>query len=102
MQNIERKYEPLGSLEKVADGLSEEDTDYSSKCDVDDDFKSDIATLRDYSFIATGEDRMVFTMHRLVQLTVRMWLKTYGKDEKWKERFINNLYFVLPTGEYTN
>jgi hypothetical protein len=35
---------------------------------------------------------MVFTMHRLVQLTVRTWLKTYGQEEEWKERFIENLY----------
>ncbi|OQD74234.1 hypothetical protein PENANT_c182G01300 [Penicillium antarcticum] len=88
--------------EEVADRSSEEDTDCSSDCDVDDDFESDIVTLRDYSFIATSEDSMVFTMHRLVQLTVRTWLKTYGQEEEWKERFISNLYSEFPTGEYAN
>ena len=41
-------------------------------------------------------------MHRLVQLTTRVWLKTYGQIEQWKERFINNLYYKFPTGEYKN
>jgi hypothetical protein len=45
---------------------------------------------------------MVFTMHRLVQLTVRTWLKIYGQEEEWKERFIKNLYGEFPTGQYEN
>jgi hypothetical protein len=57
---------PLVFPEEVTDKLSEEDTDCSSECDVDNDFESDIATLRDYSFIAPSESTMVFTMHRLV------------------------------------
>lgn len=78
------------------------DTDCSSDCDIDNDFESDIATLRDYSFIATGEDSIVFTMYRLIQLTVRTQLKTYSQEEEWKERFISKLYSAFPTGEYEN
>ena len=102
VQGIDRNREPLGFPQDVRDRSSDEDTDCSSEHDVDDDFESDITTLRDYSFISSGEDSMVFTMHRLVQLTVRTWLKTHGQVEEWKERFINNLYGEFPTGEYEN
>ncbi|KAJ5320611.1 hypothetical protein PENANT_c033G05358 [Penicillium antarcticum] len=102
VQDAERDREPLGSPEGVIDRSSEEHADSSSDCDLDDDFESDIATLRDYSFIATGEDNMVFTMHRLVQLTVRTWLKSHGQEEQWKELFISSLCGEFPTGEYEN
>ncbi|KAJ5159346.1 uncharacterized protein N7500_008997 [Penicillium coprophilum] len=101
-QDIDKNHEPLGFPQDVGNSSSDEDIDYSSEPDVDDDFESDIAILRDYSFIASGEDSTVFTMHRLVQLTVRTWLKTCGQEEKWKERFIKNLYDEFPTGQYEN
>ncbi|KAJ5651978.1 hypothetical protein N7507_009404 [Penicillium longicatenatum] len=71
------------------------------KSDLDDDFESDIITLRDYSFVTTtSENSMVFTMHRLVQLTARAWLEMNDQAEEWKERFINNLHAEFPTGQY--
>ncbi|KAJ5564862.1 hypothetical protein N7513_001104 [Penicillium frequentans] len=90
-----------------ANKASGEDTESSSEYDLDETFESDITTLRDYSFITasehysmSSEHGMVFTMHRLVQLTARTWLKTYGQDEEWKERFIDSLYAEFPTGQY--
>ncbi|KAJ5451405.1 hypothetical protein N7491_000587 [Penicillium cf. griseofulvum] len=100
VQGIEKTYETIGSSEENVDSSSEEDTDSSSECHLDDEFESDITTLRDYSFIATSENSSVFTMHRLVQLTVRTWLKTYRLEEEWKERSIKNLDTEFPTGEY--
>ncbi|GAM42311.1 hypothetical protein TCE0_044f16170 [Talaromyces pinophilus] len=91
--------------EKVVHSSSDEDMDTASTASESEtyyDFEDDIATLRDYSFISVGEDRTVFSMHRLVQLTVRMWLKTYGQMELWKERFINNLCQEFPTSDYEN
>src|SRR3954471_23234718 len=41
-------------------------------------------------------------MHRLVQLTVRTWLKIYDQEEEWKNHFINNLHGTFPTGQYEN
>jgi tetratricopeptide (TPR) repeat protein len=102
VQDIDRNHEPLGFPQDVGNKSSEEDTDCSSEPDVDDDFESGIAILRDYSFISSGEDSMVFTMHRLVQLTVRAWLKTYGQEEESKGRFIKNLYGEFPNGQYEN
>ncbi|KAJ5514921.1 hypothetical protein N7463_004473 [Penicillium fimorum] len=100
VQDIDRNHKPLGFPQDF--GNSDEDTDCSSEPEVDDDFESDIAILRDYSFITSDEDSMVFTMHRLVQLTVRIWLKTNSQEEQWKERFIKNLYGEFPTGQYEN
>ncbi|KAJ5827849.1 hypothetical protein N7447_004612 [Penicillium robsamsonii] len=102
VQDIDRNCGTLGSPQDIRDMSSDEDTDYSSEPDVDDDFESDIAILRDYSFITSGGDIMMFTMHRLVQLTVRTWLRTYGQEEEWKECFIKNLYGEFPTGQYEN
>ncbi|KAJ5231012.1 hypothetical protein N7489_011720 [Penicillium chrysogenum] len=102
VQDIDRNQESLISPEKVMEASSEEDRDCSSEPDEDDDFESDIAMLRDYSLITLGEHSMVFIMHRLVQLTVRTWLKSYGQLEEWKERFINKLHDEFPTGEYEN
>ncbi|KAJ5416976.1 uncharacterized protein N7487_000526 [Penicillium crustosum] len=57
-----------GSLGEIANTSSGEDTDSSSEDDLEDGFENDIATLRDYSFIATCEDSMMFTMHRLANM----------------------------------
>ncbi|OKP14759.1 Kinesin light chain, partial [Penicillium subrubescens] len=102
VQGIEKTHKSLGASGRIANSFVEEDTESSSECDLEDDFESDIATLRDYSFIAISENNMVFTMHRLVQLMVRTWLKSHGQDKEWKKRFINNLYAEFPTGEYAN
>ncbi|KAJ5737309.1 uncharacterized protein N7483_002434 [Penicillium malachiteum] len=102
VQDRERKHDSLSSPDEITKGSSEEDIDSSSESYLDDDFEDDIATLRDYSFIYTGEDSTVYTMHRLVQLTARVWLSNQGQMEQWKERFITNLCQEFPTGEYEN
>ncbi|QKX62526.1 uncharacterized protein TRUGW13939_09687 [Talaromyces rugulosus] len=72
-----------------------------SESDTVDNFENDIAILRNFSFISVGKNS-VFTMHRLVQLTTREWLKTHNQMEQWKERFISNLYYMFPIGDYEN
>ncbi|KAK9846161.1 hypothetical protein MYU51_002992, partial [Penicillium brevicompactum] len=73
-----------------------------SKSDKPDDFEDDITTLRNFSFISVSNNSVFFTMHRLVQMTIRIWLKTHGQTEQWKERFISILAQEFPTGEYEN
>lgn len=58
------------------DNSNTSDTDSESRDELDADFEDDIITLRDFSLIAVGRDGMSITMHRLVQLTIRTWLKT--------------------------
>ncbi|KAJ5819454.1 hypothetical protein N7474_005045 [Penicillium riverlandense] len=89
-------------LEKDEDSSGGEDGDNASGSDTDQCFEDDITTLSDYSLISVGERSAVLTMHRLVQLTVRTWLKTHGQLELWKERFISNLCQKFPTGEFEN
>ncbi|KAJ5345626.1 hypothetical protein N7452_003630 [Penicillium brevicompactum] len=90
----------LDSPQDFGDISTNETSVSSTKSDVDADFESDIKILMDYSLIATGEDAMVFTMHRLVQQIVRTWLEGRGEQEKWKECFISNLNQEFPSGEY--
>ncbi|KAJ6003892.1 hypothetical protein N7540_013174 [Penicillium herquei] len=66
------------------------------------DFEDDITMLRDYSFISTSKTGTFFTMHRLVQLTTRAWLKSHKNIDQWRERFISILYQEFPTGLYEN
>ncbi|KAJ5700894.1 hypothetical protein N7493_011940 [Penicillium malachiteum] len=96
--------EPSGLMQDDENTSSDEDTDCPSGPDVNDEFESDIIILKDYSFITSGKDStsMVFTMHRLVQLTALLWLKTYGQEEEWKNCFIKNLHREFPTGAYEN
>jgi len=74
----------------------------TSESDSSPDFEDDIATLRDYSFISVTENSILFTMHRLVQLTTRAWLKSHGQIDQWKGEFISTLCDEFPTGEYEN
>ncbi|KAJ6060334.1 hypothetical protein N7444_002188 [Penicillium canescens] len=80
---------------------SSEDGQVSESGPVD-NFEDDVATLRNFSFISISKNGIFFTMHRLVQLTIRSWLKTHGQTEQWKEKFISTLYHKFPTGQYEN
>ncbi|KAJ5496995.1 hypothetical protein N7463_008982 [Penicillium fimorum] len=40
-------------------------------------------------------------MHRLVQLTTRVWLKTNRQIEQWKGKFISTLCDKFPTGHFS-
>ncbi|KAJ5810431.1 uncharacterized protein N7503_002649 [Penicillium pulvis] len=85
------------------DSSNTSDTDSESRNELDADFEDDIMTLRDFALIAVGRDGMSFTMHRLVQLTIRTWLKTHNQLEHWKGQFIEKLYSEFPTtGQHEN
>ncbi|KAJ5977286.1 hypothetical protein N7501_000628 [Penicillium viridicatum] len=88
--------------QEIAIEYNDEDTDSISESNIDHNFEDDIATLRDFSFISINRDRTVFTMHRLVQLTVRGWLKADRQLERWKEQYIMILWQRFPIGEYEN
>ena len=47
------------------------------------EFQEDIGTLIQYSLISKRKDGISFSMHRLVQLTVRTWLMKQGTLEEW-------------------
>ncbi|CAG8250571.1 unnamed protein product [Penicillium salamii] len=88
--------------QKIAIEYNDEGTDSTSESNMDHNFEDDITTLRDFSFISINRDSTVFTMHRLVQLTVRVWLQGDRQLERWKEQYIMILWQRFPTGEYEN
>ena len=75
--------------------LSDDSSDDNalSEFDIVEDFEGDITRLRDFSFIYVNKNSESFTMHRLVDLTMRMWLESHGQMERWKGTSIGNLYF---------
>ncbi|KAJ6035878.1 hypothetical protein N7540_000157 [Penicillium herquei] len=74
----------------------------SSESDKRPNFEDDIIMLRSFSFISTSETGSFFTMHRLIQLATRAWLKSQGEMDQWRERFISILYQDFPAGEYAD
>jgi hypothetical protein len=90
----------LGRNDKGDKG--DDDEDSVSESSLNDKFKNDILTLRNYSFISVNSDAHTFDMHRLVQLATREWLGVHGQLERWKQQYIRNLFRVFPTGQYEN
>ncbi|KAJ5564008.1 hypothetical protein N7513_000250 [Penicillium frequentans] len=89
-------------LEKLERSSNDRDSNDGSCSSTDAAFDMDVNMLSDFSLISIREDGHTFTMHRLVQLTVRTWLTVNRQLEQWKGRFIYNLYAELPTGQYEN
>lgn len=82
---------------------SDENTKTVSVSGIDDEFETNILTLRDYSFITVSVDGTIFEMHGLVQLAIRKWLEARGQLEQSKQKFIKNLCAEFPTtGNYDN
>lgn len=86
-------------IESDVEDDTEVDSEDNSEDDIDEELERDITVLIDYSLISlNGNTSTSFTMHRLVQLTVRIWLKANGQDERWKRFFIQKLNLIFPTG----
>ncbi|KAF2687117.1 hypothetical protein K458DRAFT_385938 [Lentithecium fluviatile CBS 122367] len=52
------------------------------------DFTQDWAVLNSFSFIKTNHTGDSFSMHRLIQLTIKRWNDSNGESMYWIERFI--------------
>ncbi|KAF3390284.1 Kinesin light chain 3, partial [Penicillium rolfsii] len=76
--------------------------DSASGCSMVDNLEADILVLREFSLIHTSVDGVNFEMHCLVQLATQEWLKMHEQLERWKERFIRNLYINLLPGDFEN
>ena len=76
----------IGSLNRedilidILKGASVDEMDVSAD---EIEFQEDIGTLIQYSLISKNEDGVSFSIHRLVQLTIRTWLMKQGTVEKW-------------------
>ncbi|KAJ5737346.1 uncharacterized protein N7483_002471 [Penicillium malachiteum] len=98
------QYQPKASNRSISEHPNnfDNDDDDTSESDIGPDFEDDITTLRGFSFISISEDNTSFTMHRLVQLTMRAWLKSHKQINQFRERFIRILCDEFPTGEFEN
>lgn len=65
-------------------------------------FEEDVLLLRAYSLIAVGAPEDRFNMHRLVQFSIKEWLKLHNELEKWQTIFARILRNTFPTGEHEN
>ena len=86
--------------------LVQYDEDNTAKPDCQDEnnlqFEEDISILRNYCFIATNEQGDLFSMHRLVQVSMKHWLESYGELERWKGKYLMILSGAFPTDPYAN
>jgi tetratricopeptide (TPR) repeat protein len=96
------RHQPKANYISSSELPSDSSDGETSVSDSGPDFEDDVATLRDYSFISIIENTTLFTMHRLVQLTTRAWLKSHGQIDQCKGEFISTLCDEFPTGEYEN
>lgn len=93
---------PSSESECSTDSSSEDDWNISSdnESDADQQLREDIIKLHEFSLISYGENDSIFTMHRLVQISIRAWLRVHKKEAEWNAKFINNLRHAFPIGEY--
>ncbi|QKX54876.1 uncharacterized protein TRUGW13939_01966 [Talaromyces rugulosus] len=63
-------------------------------------FEDRLAPLISYSLIRVDGDAQLFEMHRLVQLSVRAWLKTRQQLDGWQAQSRKIMAQVFPNGEY--
>ena len=66
------------------------------------DYEEAIETLLGYAVIVVQDDGASFTMHRLVQLAIRDWLRKNGDLERQREAALHMLARSYPTGNYEN
>ncbi|KAK4165213.1 kinesin light chain [Cladorrhinum sp. PSN259] len=93
-----------GGDEESDHGSSAMDSDVNDDIDddMDDEFQDDLAMLRHYCLIVINEAGNDFEMHGLIQLATRRWLEVCGKQEAFKQQYIDRISKSFPTGEYEN
>ncbi|UKZ53353.1 hypothetical protein TrVGV298_007145 [Trichoderma virens] len=84
------------------DSNSESETRDDPDSDTDIKFEEDISTLRNYCLIAENEEGNKFEMHRLVQLSIKNWLKTCGLQETFMHQYIKQMAASFPRAKYEN
>ncbi|KAJ5616419.1 hypothetical protein N7537_001533 [Penicillium hordei] len=63
-------------------------------------FTQAIGVLKAFSLIEEEKDTSTYGMHRLVQVSVRMWLEVQGSERRWQEEALSVLSTCFPDGEY--
>jgi hypothetical protein len=66
------------------------------------DFSTAIGTLNGLSLITTGFGEETFALHRLVQLSVHVWLEQHNHKAHYEEEALSLLADRFPSGEHEN
>ncbi|KAL9616022.1 MAG: hypothetical protein Q9160_009060 [Pyrenula sp. 1 TL-2023] len=64
------------------------------------DFDDALAPLLSFSLVRTEVGKQTLGMHRLVQVSMRAWLKVEGQLSKWTKESIRILSMAFPSGDY--
>ncbi|CAG8215912.1 unnamed protein product [Penicillium olsonii] len=94
------RHQPKANDTSISELLSDSYDGESSESDIGHDLEDDLTTLRDYSLISVSKDGTLFTIHRLLQPSMRAWLESYGQVHEWREKSIRILAEEFPSGEY--
>ncbi|KAJ6113349.1 hypothetical protein N7523_006666 [Penicillium sp. IBT 18751x] len=68
----------------------------------EEELESAIGTLCGYAFLTKRDDDNVFDMHRLVQLSTRLWLEKEGHGRQIIETVMHRMEECFPSDEHTN
>ncbi|KAL4860414.1 hypothetical protein BDV12DRAFT_191719 [Aspergillus spectabilis] len=61
-----------------------------------------LGLLKAYSFVSARVDESIFSLHRLVHLATRNWLRKRESLESWVEKAAGQLDKVFPDGDHDN
>lgn len=64
------------------------------------DFDDALAPLLSFSLVRTEVEKQTLGMHRLVQVSMRAWLKVEEQLSKWTKESIRTLSMAFPSGDY--
>src|SRR5437764_7485852 len=95
-------FNPQGIPDFLVWDYSVSESDTRNDKDGESIFEDDLDILRSFSLVTINLNGDVLEMHRLVQFATRMWLRSFGGEEKWRQKFLATLSKEFPTGEFNN
>ncbi|KAL6823409.1 P-loop containing nucleoside triphosphate hydrolase protein [Trichoderma camerunense] len=78
------------------------ETSEDSDSDIESGFEEDILILKNFCLIAVSEEGDRFEMHRLVQLSIKSWLKAFRLYETFMQQYITRMGASFPEADYEN
>ncbi|RFU81174.1 kinesin light chain 3 [Trichoderma arundinaceum] len=85
-----------------SDNYSNSDLHSESSSDTGGEFEEDILMLRNLCLIGVNEEGDKFEMHRLVQLSIKAWLKRSEQQDIVRQQYIERMASSFPMEEYKN
>lgn len=102
LKGFRMRTKSLNGNEASKSEASESETGDDSDGDIESGFEEDILVLKDFCLIAVSEEGDRFEMHRLVQLSIKSWLKAAGLQEEFMQQYITQMAESFPEADYEN